>query len=259
MVVADPAADLLGLVRSYGDPAPCVAAGDRLARAKLIRRRFGLALPPPFLPVPAAAGGAGHGERTPPADRVEEPIRVATAHDGPAIAAIKWRAFGTSYRGILDDGFLDARDIVPPATFWTGRAMVPPSRRHRLFVWGRPGSVLGYLDCGPAQRDDDAEPSTRTGEVYELYVDPCRQGDGGGRRLLEAAEAWLAEVGFDRLELSALERNTAAHAFYRRQGWIDTGERIEVDLGIVAFVEARFARDAGPRTDATGGFWAARR
>lgn len=234
MVVADPSGELLDLVRALGDPAPEHAPPAAQARAELVRRRFGLALPPPFVPPPTDA----------------EPIRRATAFDGAAIAAVKWRCFGTSYRGVFDDAFLDDRDVVPPASYWTGRAMVPPSRRHGLFVWGRPGTVHGYVDCGPADPTDlagtgahpGAHADAAVGEIFELYVDPVRQGCGGGGRLLDEAERFLAEAGFPVAELSAVETNPAAHAFYRAHGWSETGEVVAVDLGVVAFEERRFAR-----------------
>lgn len=222
MVVADPAAELLGLVRALGDPAPAEAPASSIRAANLLRRRFGMALPPPFAGTPGPA----------------EPVRAAAAVDGAAIAAVKWRVFGTTYRhdGVLPETFLDGRDVVPPPRFWIGRAMVPPSRRHVLLVWGRPGAVFGYLDAGPAHHDP------HVGEVYELYVDPSAQGRGGGGRLLGAAEDRLVALGFARLELSVLATNTAAQAFYRSRGWQPTGQVTPVDLGVVAFEEVRFAR-----------------
>jgi GNAT superfamily N-acetyltransferase len=215
VVIADPSAEVLDLVRALGDPAPSVAPASAQRRAELVRRRFGVALPPPFAGAPAA----------------EEPVRAATALDGTAIAAVKWRAFGTSYRGVLPDAFLDERDVVPPASYWTGRAMVPPSRRHRLLVWGRPGRVFGYVDTGPAHLGDAA-----------LDLDPAVQRLGGGARLLDAAGDALDDAGFARLELSVVATNARAQAFYRRRGWAPTGRVVHVDLGTLVFDEVRFAR-----------------
>ena len=227
MVVADPTADLLRLVTRHGDPPPSESTRADARTAALIRRRFGLSLPPPFIGPPGP----------------DEPIRVAAAVDGAAIAAVKWRAFGANYRGgVLSDAFLDSRNIVPPASFWVGRALLPPSRRHRLLVWGRPGTVYGYLDAGPVHPDDADPKHPDSGEVYELYVDPAAQRAGGGARLLEAAEDWFRSIGVRRVELSTLVTNPEAQAFYRAQGWEPTGRVIPVDLGVVAFEEARFAR-----------------
>jgi len=195
--------------------------------AELVRRRFGLALPPPFI------GPPGPGE----------PVRVAAALDGAAIAAVKWRAFGSNYRGgVLPDAFLDEREVVPSPSFWVGRAMVPPSRRHRLMVWGRPGCVYGYVDAGPVHDDEAGPDAPSVGEVYELYVDPAVQAKGGGASLLSAAEDWFRAVGYVRAELSTLATNPVAQAFYRSRGWEPTGRVEHVDLGSVAFDEVRFAR-----------------
>lgn len=230
MVVADPSADLLRLITDAGDPPPVEPTRAAARAAALIRRRFGLALPPPFVGRPTA----------------EESVRVAVATDGPAIAAVKWRAFGANYRGgVLPDRFLDQRDVVPPASFWVGRAMLPPSRRHRLLVWGRPGTVFGYLDAGPVHPDDADPTAPDSAEVYELYVDPCAQGIGGGGRLLDAAEAWFRTTGFERAELSTLVTNPGAQAFYAARGWSPTGRITPVDLGVVAFEEMRFAKSFG--------------
>ncbi|MFN8019013.1 MAG: GNAT family N-acetyltransferase [Acidimicrobiales bacterium] len=231
MVVADPSAELVRLVTRHGDPPAVVASRADQRAAELVRRRFGLALPPPF------AGEPGR----------DEPIRVAAPTDGAAIAAIKWRVFGTSYRdGVMDEAFLDRRGVVPPPSFWIGRAMVPPSRRHRIFVWGRPGVAFGYLDAGPVHPEDADPAHPDAGEVYELYVDHTAQGRGGGARLLAAAEAWFREVGHPWAELSTQTTNPVAQAFYRANGWEPTGREVPVDLGVVAYVEARYAKPLGP-------------
>ena len=233
MVVSDPSSELVDLVRSLGDPAPASVPRAALRRAELIRRRFGLALPAPFVDLASI-----HLD--------DEPVRVSTAFDGAAIAATKWRAYGTNFRGgVMPDTFLDQRGVVPPVSFWTGRAMVPPSRRHRLLVWGSPGRVLGYVDCGPAHPDDvdpvEVAADVAVGEVYELYVDPAVQGRGGGGRLLAAATATLGEAGFGRLELNVLTTNLAAQRFYEAHGWASTGRCTHCELPQVSFDEVRFA------------------
>ncbi len=233
MVVADPAAELVALVRAQGDPAPSQDTPGAQARARLIRRRFGLSLPPSF---------------DESIDR-DAPIRPAVAADGPAIALVKYRVFGTNYRKVLSDDFLDGRDVVPSPSFWVGRAMVPPSRRHHLLVWGRPGRVQGYVDTGPVREDESpgeaADPDEfRVGEVYELYVDPAAQGLGGGGRLLAAAVESLDAAGFTRLELSVIATNSRARAVYAASGWRETGRVDHVDLGVVAFDEVRLTRAA---------------
>ena len=234
MVIADPTAELMRLVTAIVDPpAPRIDGGPR-RQAELIRRRFDLSLPAPFLEPP--------GE--------DEPIRPAAPGDAAAIAAVKWRCFGTNYRGLLPDAFLDRREIVPPVAFWVGRAMLPPSRRHRLLVWGSPGRVFGYADTGPvadgAPVADAGDSQDDVGEVFELYVDPAAQGRGGGRRLLDAAVDGFNASGFVRAELSVLAGNTRAQAFYRTNGWRPTGRVDHLDLGPIQVDEHRYARPLAP-------------
>lgn len=225
-MLQDPSAELLSLVRRCGDaPSPA----DREAAA-LVRRRFAVALPPPF-----AA----------PVDPSTAPLRLAVPTDGPAIAAVKWRTFGVSYRGVFPDAFLDQRDVVPPASYWIGRAAVPPSRQHALVVLGRPGEVHGYCDAGPC-RDEGMDPRT-TGEVYELYVDPTAQRSGGGRRLLDETVDRLTAVGAVDVRLWVVAANTDGRAFYEAGGWEADGATRREDLGVVVLDELRYRRTAvGP-------------
>ncbi len=151
---------------------------------------------------------------------------------------MKWRAFGTCYRGVLPDAFLDGREIVPPTSFWVGRAARPPTARHFLVVLGRPGHVLGYCDAGPC-RDPDVDQAV-TGEVYELYLDPTALRSGGGRRLLGETLDRLASTGSSDVRLWVMQDNTAARAFYEALRWrLDGGVRHE-DLGVVTVDEVRY-------------------
>lgn len=217
MVVSDPAAELLEVVRSMGDPAPCRAEPADGSRAALIRRRFGLALPPPFVEVEG-----------------EHPVRAASGVDAAAIAALRWRSFGIDHRGLFPDRFLDERGVVPPISYWIDRAASPAPEG--LLVWGRPGTVLGYLEFGPSEEDRG------TGEITEVHVDPCARGRGGGADLLDRALAELAGGGRSTVEVSVFDANTRAHAFYRRHGFEDTGRIDRVDVGVVTLVERRFRR-----------------
>jgi GNAT superfamily N-acetyltransferase len=193
-VIQDPADELLDAVRRAGDDP---TASDRAA-VELVRRRFGLSLPLPFARVPSA------GE--------EIPVRGAVAVDGPAMAATKWRSWRLAYEGILPATFLADLAVYPPAGYWTGRAAVPPSNRHALFVAGAKGMVVGLASVEPAQ-------------VKVLYVDPLVQRRGVGRALLDAAVDHARDTGAFDLHLWVAEGNAPARAFYEATGWEADGER----------------------------------
>ena len=56
------------------------------------------------------------------------------------------------------------------------------------------------------------------GWVYYLAVEPGEQRRGHGRRMMEAAEAWLKLRKAPKLNLMVREGNSAALAFYERLG-----------------------------------------
>jgi GNAT superfamily N-acetyltransferase len=68
------------------------------------------------------------------------------------------------------------------------------------------------------------------GRVTALVVDPSARGQGIGRQLMAAAEAWAAARGCVLLEVTSNRRLTAAHAFYERLGYVSTSYRFAKEL-----------------------------
>jgi len=57
------------------------------------------------------------------------------------------------------------------------------------------------------------------GWVYYLAADPQRRGQGVGRALMEAAEAWLRTCGSPKVQLMVRGDNAAARGFYNALGY----------------------------------------
>ena len=60
------------------------------------------------------------------------------------------------------------------------------------------------------------------GSIWALFVEPDHEGRGYGKRLHEAAVAWLWSRGFDRIWLTT-EPGTRAEGFYEAVGWTRAG------------------------------------
>jgi len=220
-VIQDPSDELLAVVRrSLDEP----TAADRAAVA-LVRRRFGLSLPLPFAGLPAQ-------------DAV--PIRAAVAEDGPAMAATKWRSFRVGYRGILPDEFLAHLAVYPPAGYWIGRAAVPPTNRHGLFVAGAKGAVLGLASVEPT------DTAIAGSQLKVLYVDPLAQRRGLGRGLAGAAIDHARTTGAEHLSLWVAEQNGPARSFYEATGWEADGERQRFELEPGVAMDEVHYRFTGP-------------
>jgi GNAT superfamily N-acetyltransferase len=57
------------------------------------------------------------------------------------------------------------------------------------------------------------------GNIWALFVDPSREGQGCGSRLHDAMVSWLFAQGLGRLWLCT-EPGTRAERFYQRKGWL---------------------------------------
>jgi ribosomal protein S18 acetylase RimI-like enzyme len=93
---------------------------------------------------------------------------------------------------------------------------------HALFVAAKDEHVVGFVAL-----------STRThltGDVDayigELVVEQSVQRQGVGRMLLQVAEGWARDNGFQALTLDTGARNTAARALYQAAGFEDEDVRV---------------------------------
>ena len=82
--------------------------------------------------------------------------------------------------------------------------------------------VAGFALATPPGSGMTSDP---TGAVVLslLAVDPCDQGSGLGRQLLDAITSTLAERGYTQAVLHALAENVAAVRLYQTSGWRSDG------------------------------------
>lgn len=83
------------------------------------------------------------------------------------------------------------------------------------------GEVVGYA-YGALEDADWMVLRGPAGAIYDLVVEPARQGQGIGRRLLEALAARLVEMGAPQLVLQAAERNERARRLFASAGFRPT-------------------------------------
>lgn len=97
--------------------------------------------------------------------------------------------------------------------------------------WNDPAADIAAALAGPAStilaaRADGLIVGTvmagydgHRGWLYYLAVAPGRRGQGIGRRLIAAAETWLAERGAPKAQLMIRHDNHAAAGFYAKLGY----------------------------------------
>jgi len=153
--------------------------------------------------------------------------RAATPDDAEAITRIRIRGWQTAYAGTVPADYLASLDAEIPRLIEVLRARIEAALPyHRIVVACRDGRVTGFANAGRYRIDqnrDNLDPVL--GEVYAIYVEPAGWGRGTGQALMDAAVAWLDQVGLGPVLLWVLERNTRARAFYQRYGFAFDGER----------------------------------
>ncbi|MDF1631675.1 GNAT family N-acetyltransferase [Mycoplana sp. MJR14] len=139
-------------------------------------------------------------------------IRKGRTADVFAIGRVLVETWRATFRGLLDDGFLDR---MSPAE----QALRHMERRNSLGVGHfvaidrNTGALVGFANFGPARY---ATP-TPVGEIYALYVLPAYQGRGIGEALVRAVARWMVEGGTVTLLAWVLSTNPN-RAFYERLG-----------------------------------------
>ncbi len=158
--------------------------------------------------------------------------RAATAPDAPAINAL----VNSAYRGESSRaGWTTEADLL-------GGQRVDVERIEEIIA--TPGSVIliherdgAPIACVLLERTSDTQCY-----LGMLTVKPALQGDGIGRRMLDAAERWAIEAWESRvMHMTVITLRTELIAWYERCGYRRTGKRQPFPYG-----DERFGRPKRP-------------
>jgi len=94
--------------------------------------------------------------------------------------------------------------------------LLPRAREVVLVAELAPRGVVGWIHGAEQELLD----SGRRCEITGLVVDPPARGQGVGRRLVEAVEAWAAARGLGLLTVRSNIVRVESHPFYERLGFV---------------------------------------
>jgi GNAT superfamily N-acetyltransferase len=118
-----------------------------------------------------------------------------------------------------------------PDAFWrdraTGAAEGATERRQFVAegedgVWG--GSVTVLVEAAGTEDPFGGVVEQSQGHLVGVFVRPEHRGSGVTGALFDAALDWCWAIGLDRVRLFVHEKNARAEAFYRKAGFLPTGE-----------------------------------
>ena len=142
--------------------------------------------------------------------RAQAVIREATPDDARAIAAVHDSSWQSTYRGLLNDAYLDSLSVDDHAGRWQ---RLLASGTGDTFVALEGPDVVGFASCG---RERDQDPIYQ-GELYAIYLLEDRQRRGLGRRLVSSVARRLLELEYRSMLVWVLAANPA-RAFYEAIG-----------------------------------------
>ena len=137
-------------------------------------------------------------------------IRAWQKEDVASILRITWQSWMATYSSFIPESDLRSYfDIHYTEASLFGMFDDPFAYG---FIAEKDHQIAGYVRLF-FNRDEDRL------YVPSLYFLPGFQGQGMGRRLLEAAEGYAGEKGLDRLWIGVMVKNRQALAFYRKMGF----------------------------------------
>jgi ribosomal protein S18 acetylase RimI-like enzyme len=136
----------------------------------------------------------------------------ATPDDLPEIVALMNRAYRGQQGWAVEQGYIQGDRISLPDL----EAELAAKPQMQLLVWREAGELLGTVTLEPQGGD--------SWYLGALTVEPGRQDEQLGRRLLAETERIARDGGAKRMRLTVIWVRETLIGWYRRRGYVPTGE-----------------------------------
>lgn len=146
----------------------------------------------------------------------ESGVRLARTSDVDQIAGVNVRSWRQRFADVLPRDLLDGLDDSDLALVWASGILNPPTPLHRLLVAVDGSDVVGYAALGPAQ---DADSEGASAELLALEVDPGRQRQGHGSRLMAASVDHARSAAVDTVVTWCAATDEPRRDFLQSAGW----------------------------------------
>lgn len=162
-------------------------------------------------------------------------FREALAQDASLISHIYATSWRKAYRGLIAQSYLDRL----PDDYWVPsiRSWLESGRLSGLLIYDEKRPV-GCAIYGRGRDEDHGD----WGEIVSFYLLPDATRRGLGTALAQEVLRCLREEGFTRFYLWAIDGNTGADAFYRKQGFRVTSDHISYSIGGQTVRDLRYVR-----------------
>jgi GNAT superfamily N-acetyltransferase len=154
--------------------------------------------------------------------RIQAVIRLGVPDDAAAIAALHAESWRSAYRGLIPDDDLGNGLDDERRKFWEDRFASPDPDRRIAFAAMADEILVGFA-CVLADAAPEYGPL-----LDNLHVKPGWRGRGLGAELLQKSREWSRAIAPGQpMHLWVLAGNAVARRFYRNQGGVEEGRRVE--------------------------------
>jgi len=161
------------------------------------------------------------------------PARLDDCHDLGYIHVESWKA---AYKGIVPDSFLDEMSVERSENRFINAISQGSERNIIALIEDK---VAGFMCFGKC-RDEDVDETY--GEIWGIYLHSTFWRKGIGSELLLYGISCLKAEGYSKATLWVLEDNSNARKFYEKFGFVFSGIKKEISLGITSN-EIRYVKD----------------
>ncbi len=166
-------------------------------------------------------------------------IRKAEVKDAQGVAKVHVGTWQSHYRGQIPDDYLANLSVEKRTKVWT-EIFSNQKPKTASFVSEEEGVILGFCSVGPSR---DVGVPHETGELYSIYLDSSKQGQGIGSSLMKAGLNFLREQDFKKATLWVLKTNLKTISFYEAKGWKNDGVEKKDEKNGFVFEEIRYSID----------------
>jgi GNAT superfamily N-acetyltransferase len=161
-------------------------------------------------------------------------IREAVPSDAEGITHVHVKSWQTSYRGIIEQSFLDN---ISYEERLERRKKILHSKGMLQLVVTFEGEIVGFANAGPLRSEAyndqfslSNDEALKRGELYAIYLLSEHQGKHLGHKLYEECRRWFKIKGYHQFLTWGLADNVRARRFYESEGGKVVGE-ITVKIG----------------------------
>ncbi len=143
-------------------------------------------------------------------------IEKPKKEDANEIAKLVIDSWQTTYKGLIDDNYLNSLKIENAKKRWKEEIV----ENNNILIYKEDNKILGVI------KYDESESEKENGEVFVLYVKPKEKRKGIGTKLFNTAKQELLKCGYKDMIVWCLDGNMIGENFYLKSGGCKKEKRL---------------------------------